>query len=132
MLRNIPNKFTQATLLDEIDAEGFADKYDFFYLPMDVKNKTNVGYAFVNFTSPENMKLFQEKFQAYQFKKHQSLKIAAVTRAHVQGLEGNIRQLGKKAVTQFDDSEYRPIILRNGVRVEFEDMAKELGVTLEE
>lgn len=131
MLRNIPNKFTQVSLIEEINAEGFSDTYDFFYLPIDVKNQTNVGYCFVNFTTSANMKKFQEHFQAYQFKKHPSQKIAAVMSAHVQGLEGNIRQLAKKAVTTFENSEWRPIILRNGVRVEFEDVAKEMGVSLQ-
>lgn len=125
MLRNIPNKFTQASLLEEIDKEGFDNSYDFFYLPMDVRNKTNVGYAFVNFVASADMARFQRCFEGYQFKKHSSQKIATVSPAHVQGLERNIQQLAKKAVTHFNDSQYRPIVLRNGRRVDFEDAAKE-------
>ena len=53
MLRNIPNRYSQAGLLKEIDAAGFKGSYDFFYLPMDTKNRTNVGYAFINFLSTE-------------------------------------------------------------------------------
>ena len=37
MLRNIPNKYTQAMILDEIDENGLYKKYDFFYLPIDYK-----------------------------------------------------------------------------------------------
>ena len=37
MLRNIPNKYTQAMILDEIDESGLYKKYDFFYLPIDYK-----------------------------------------------------------------------------------------------
>ena len=33
---------------------GFVDTYDFFYLPMDTKNRTNVGYAFINFLSSQD------------------------------------------------------------------------------
>merc|ERR1719262_2121896 len=40
MLRNIPNRFTQSALRQELDNSGFADSYDFFYLPMDSKNHT--------------------------------------------------------------------------------------------
>jgi RNA recognition motif 2 len=36
MVRNIPNKFKQRNLLDMID-ECHSGKYNYFYLPMDLK-----------------------------------------------------------------------------------------------
>ena len=39
MLRNIPNKYTQKMLLDVINESGFSGKYNFFYLPIDFRNK---------------------------------------------------------------------------------------------
>jgi len=127
MLRNIPNKYTQASLLEEVDSEGFADGYDFFYLPMDMHNKTNVGYAFINFLQSRDLERFCGHFEGYRFKQVSSQKIAAVSPAHVQGLEKNISQLSKKAVTQFRNSEYRPIVLRDGRRIDFNQVAKEIN-----
>ncbi|CAE7246160.1 ML2 [Symbiodinium sp. CCMP2592] len=126
MLRNIPSKFTQQSLLEEIDAEGFNGLYDFFYLPMDVRNKTNVGYAFVNFLEPDDMARFSRHFEGYRFKNNNSQKIATVSPAHVQGLKRNIQQLSKKAVLHFNKGQYKPVVFRNGERVDFEVMAKEL------
>lgn len=37
MLRNIPNKYTQDMILQEVESAGLELKYDFFYLPIDFK-----------------------------------------------------------------------------------------------
>mmetsp|Transcript_67018 Transcript_67018/g.218172 ORF Transcript_67018/g.218172 Transcript_67018/m.218172 type:complete len:399 (+) Transcript_67018:73-1269(+) len=123
MLRNIPNKYMQDTLLEEMDDAGFAGQYDFFYLPMDVRNNANVGYAFVNFLRPEDFERFRRQFEGYQFKRAGSKKIAAVCPATVQGLRANIQNLMKKRVAQ---GQYRPLVYRHGKIVEIEVAAEEL------
>jgi len=36
MIKNIPNKYTQDSLMSEINSKGHSDKYDFFYIPVDL------------------------------------------------------------------------------------------------
>lgn len=114
MLRNIPNRYMQSSLLEEIDGEGFTDTYDFFYLPMDVRTRANVGYAFINFLDPADLDLFSAKFTNYVFKKHPSMKIAKVSPAHIQGLMENLCHLANRAVTWSWHSQYRPIVKIQG------------------
>lgn len=52
MIKNIPNKYSQALLISFIN-ETHAGLYDFIYLRMDFKNRCNVGYAFINFINPK-------------------------------------------------------------------------------
>jgi len=125
MLRNIPNKYTQNSLLQEINDLGFAGTFDFFYLPMDVHNRSNVGYAFINFLRPDDAELFRQKFSDHQFQRFQSRKISSVCTAHVQGLHENLRHFQNRAVTHARNDQYRPVVFRNGCRVDIEDILAE-------
>jgi hypothetical protein len=127
MLRNIPNKYMQSALLSEIDEEGFKGQYDFFYLPMDMQNKANVGYAFINFLHTSDMQRFCDHFKEWKFLKYPSGKIAACSPAHINGLESNIRHLSKKAVSQFKDKEYQPVVFRDGRCIPFSEALRHLG-----
>eukprot|EP00930_Biecheleria_cincta_P060604 TRINITY_DN46244_c0_g1_i1.p1 TRINITY_DN46244_c0_g1~~TRINITY_DN46244_c0_g1_i1.p1 ORF type:complete len:401 (+),score=71.82 TRINITY_DN46244_c0_g1_i1:75-1277(+) len=118
MLRNIPNRYTQATLLEVIDSAGFEQEYDFFYLPMDTQNRTNVGYCFINFTTPAGLEKFISTFVGFSFNDHSSSKIARVTPAHIQGFLENIRHFSNRAVAQSRNSQYRPIIIHQGIHMD--------------
>ncbi|CAE8714520.1 unnamed protein product [Polarella glacialis] len=121
MLRNIPNKYTQNSLLQEINDLGFSGTFDFFYLPMDVHNRSNVGYAFINFLLPEDAERFRQAFSEHHFQRFQSRKISSVCTAHVQGLDENMRHFENRAVTHARNDQYRPVVLRNGARVDIEE-----------
>ncbi|CAE7231990.1 ML2 [Symbiodinium pilosum] len=134
MLRNIPNKFTQNSLMQEISERGFQGTYDFFYLPMDVHNRSNVAYAFLNFLSPEEAERFRSEFHGRQFQRFRSRKVAAVSNAHLQGLQANLQHFEHRVVMLSRNDQYRPIVFRNGRRVKFEDAlqeARELGSSVE-
>jgi len=127
MLRNIPNKYTQGSLLQEIDCTGFIGTYNFFYLPMDIHNRTNVGYAFINFASPGDMQAFFEAFTDYKFKRHQSQKIARVSPAHIQGFLENVCHFSSCAVTRSRNSQYRPIVAYHGQLRDLAEVLLELS-----
>lgn len=46
MIRNLPNKFKQMTLLNMING-NYKGKYDYFYLPMDLKVSYFIVLIFV-------------------------------------------------------------------------------------
>mmetsp|Transcript_25943 Transcript_25943/g.59963 ORF Transcript_25943/g.59963 Transcript_25943/m.59963 type:complete len:392 (-) Transcript_25943:192-1367(-) len=126
MLRNIPNKYSQASLLKEIDSMGFVGSYNFFYLPMDTHNQTNVGYAFINFHQQDDMTRFAQVFTGHHFVMLPSQKIARVSSAHIQGFVENIYHFANCAVTHSHNRHYRPIVIYQGRRRDIADVVAEL------
>uniref|UniRef100_UPI003524939B RNA-binding protein n=1 Tax=Salmonella enterica TaxID=28901 RepID=UPI003524939B len=84
MVRNIPNKYTQKMLLAAVDG-ALAGGYDFFYLPIDFKNKCNVGYAFINVTKPALIEPLVRRFHGKRWDRFNSEKVCAITYARIQG-----------------------------------------------
>eukprot|EP00931_Biecheleriopsis_adriatica_P040568 TRINITY_DN2324_c0_g1_i12.p1 TRINITY_DN2324_c0_g1~~TRINITY_DN2324_c0_g1_i12.p1 ORF type:complete len:275 (+),score=52.94 TRINITY_DN2324_c0_g1_i12:118-942(+) len=103
MIRNIPNRYSQQELMNELDRLGFLGSYDFFYMPHDRATKYNVGYAFVNFVDNYHAKQLQEVFEGFCFAKHQHQhfkKTARVSVAHLQGFAANLRHYENSAVSR--------------------------------
>ena len=48
MLKNIPLKYSQWSLLMIVNRIGFLGSFDYFYVPMVAKRGENRGYAFIN------------------------------------------------------------------------------------
>ncbi|CAC9696309.1 RNA-binding protein mei2 homologue, putative [Plasmodium sp. DRC-Itaito] len=116
MLRNIPNKYTQNMLMDVIN-EHFKGLYDFFYLPIDFRNKCNVGYAFINFIHPYYAELFIKFFNNYKLNAFKSNKVCSVTWGRVQGLKANIEHYRNSAIMTIPIPQYKPILFQNGITV---------------
>eukprot|EP01018_Ginkgo_biloba_P034808 Gb_21853 [translate_table: standard] len=137
MIKNIPNKYrrgnsmpsySQQMLLAMLDQhcvscnERITDSnephsaFDFVYLPIDFKNKCNLGYAFVNFTTAKATWKLYKSFHMQPWEAFNSRKICEVTYARVQGrsaLEDHFRN-SKFAC---DTDEYMPLVFsppRNG------------------
>jgi len=115
MIRNIPNRYTQRELIIELEALGFTGTFDFLYVPLDKGTMSNVGYAFVNFIDPANAAKCMQAFHGYRFKRHRKVsgKIAAVSIAHIQGLEANLAHYKNAAVNTAKMKQRRPLVMAN-------------------
>ena len=108
MVRNIPNKYTQRMLLDELDIVHHGH-YDFFYLPIDFKNRCNVGYAFINFIHPLSISTFCKGFQGKRWTKFNSEKVCAVTYARIQGKRSMVERFQNSSLMGRNE-DCRPMI----------------------
>jgi len=128
MIRNIPNEYTQDELIAEVSQSmGATDTFDFFYLPWDSQNNSNVGYAFVNFLHSSTAQKAVRVFSSYKFKLPQSTKVAQVSPAHIQGLENNLRHLQDRAVVH-SNLPCSPVVMWKGLKVELSAIFHEMRV----
>ncbi|KAI6677671.1 hypothetical protein NL676_038467 [Syzygium grande] len=122
MIRNIPNKYTRELVVDFLDkhcqmenqkaeAEGddaVISAYDFVYLPLDLRRKANLGYAFVNFTSPRAVWKFKVATNNQRWELFYSSKIRQIATAKYQGKEALMRHF-ENTVFACDSDDFLPI-----------------------
>ncbi|CAN0853762.1 Protein MEI2-like 5 [Linum grandiflorum] len=111
MIKNIPNKYTSKMLLAAID-EKHRGTYDFLYLPIDFKNKCNVGYAFINMVSPSHIIPFYEAFNGKKWEKFNSEKVASLAYARIQGKTALVNHFQNSSLMN-EDKRCRPILFRS-------------------
>jgi len=108
MLRNIPGRYSQQSLLAEIRDAGFEP--DFFYLPMDFSRDANSGYCFLNL-DPEAVPRFRRRFDGQRLVQR-SGKTLQVVPAITQGYEANYDKFAHSAVLNHHKAEHQPLFLR--------------------
>ncbi|XP_010247555.1 PREDICTED: protein MEI2-like 2 [Nelumbo nucifera] len=111
MIKNIPNKYTSKMLLAAID-ENHRGTYDFLYLPIDFKNKCNVGYAFINMVSPSHIIPFYEAFNGKKWEKFNSEKVASLAYARIQGKAALVTHFQNSSLMN-EDKRCRPILFHS-------------------
>ncbi|TVT99860.1 hypothetical protein EJB05_54747 [Eragrostis curvula] len=111
MIKNIPNKYTSKMLLAAID-ENHKGTYDFIYLPIDFKNKCNVGYAFINMTNPRHIIPFYQTFNGKKWEKFNSEKVASLAYARIQGKSSLIAHFQNSSLMN-EDKRCRPILFHS-------------------
>ncbi|KAF9606014.1 hypothetical protein IFM89_021436 [Coptis chinensis] len=123
MIKNIPNKYSQKLLLNMLDnhcihcneqiGDGVDDQplssYDFVYLPIDFNNKCNVGYGFVNLTSPEATWRLYKAFHMQHWEVFNSRKICQISYARLQGLEA-LKEHFQNSKFACETDDYFPVV----------------------
>ncbi|XP_027344222.1 protein MEI2-like 2 isoform X2 [Abrus precatorius] len=111
MIKNIPNKYTSKMLLAAID-ENHRGTYDFLYLPIDFKNKCNVGYAFINMVSPSHIIPFYKALNGKKWEKFNSEKVASLAYARIQGKAALVMHFQNSSLMN-EDKRCRPILFHS-------------------
>jgi len=128
MMRNIPNNACREQLTDLFDAEGFRGRYNLIYLPIDLKNKVGLGYAFINFVTNEGARAFTRHFEGFKNWNMQSEKVATVTWSDaMQGLDEHVERYRDCPVMHESIPDaYKPALFKDGVRVPFPEPTKKI------
>ncbi|GMI83507.1 terminal EAR1-like 1 [Hibiscus trionum] len=123
MIKNIPNKYSQQLLLNMLDNHCIhcneqivnagddqpLSSYDFVYLPIDFNNKCNVGYGFVNMTSPQTTWRLYKAFHNQHWEVFNSRKICEITYARIQGFQA-LKQHFRNSKFPCEMDEYLPVL----------------------
>lgn len=127
MFRNLPNLYTRDMLCEMLDSEGFRGRYNFLYLPIDFKSSVGFGYAFVNFVSHEDAETAKQFFQGFMRWKVQSRKALEMDWSGPQGLQVHVERYRNSPVMHDQvPQEFKPILLKNGQRVQFPPPTKRI------
>jgi hypothetical protein len=128
MLRNLPRDISRAALLKLLDDKGFAGKYNFLYMPIDFVRHTSLGYAFVNMETPEVVKEFWEVFDGFSAWSVACEKVCRVNWSNPhQGYDEHVQRYRNSPLMHKDvPDECRPVLLENGVCVDFPPPTKSL------
>lgn len=129
MVRNIPNKYTQQMLLTEFTENDHGPGIiDFFYLPIDFKNRCNRGYAFINFVDYHDILNFHRQYYGQHWRTFNSDKICDITYARIQGKAAMLKRFENSALMEKDE-EYKPLVFvssgpERGTRLPFPDSSR--------
>jgi len=111
MIRNVPNRYTQQDLLQELEELGFAGQIDFLYMPRDKSAKASIGYAFVNFADGAAAQRCIQLLLGHSFSRCGGHRHAQVSVAHLQGVEANRIHYERSAVSSSRIARHRPLFL---------------------
>jgi hypothetical protein len=117
MVRNVPIRYTQDMLLAEWPHDA---NYDFLYLPFCFKTRKNLGFAFVNFSTPEHAQAFCARWHKQRLRNHDAKKPLDIREADLQGRFHTILRLTKRKACRIKNSHFKPVIFAGRERITME------------
>lgn len=128
MMRNIPNNATREQLIKLFNDEGYLGRYNLVYLPIDLKNKVGLGYAFINFVDNEGANSFTLHFNGFKNWNMQSEKICEVAWSDaLQGLDEHVERYRDCPVMHESiPDEFKPVLFKDGERIDFPEPTKRI------
>jgi len=121
MLQNLPSDYTRSMLLDWLDSNGLAGRYDFLYYPIDFTRRAGLGYAFINMCTAADAEIARGLLEGFSQWCVPSNKICSVAWSHpCQGFKANVERYRSSPVMhRVVPDEFKPITMADGVRIDF-------------
>lgn len=79
------------------------------YLPIDFKNRCNVGYAFINMLAPAAIPPLVEEFDGRRWPKFNSEKVCRIAYARIQGKAALVQHFQNSSLLH-EDKRCRPVL----------------------
>jgi hypothetical protein len=128
LFRNVLPTFKRSDLCMLLNNQGFRGQYDFLYVPANFKTMLSFGYAFVNFVNGQAAEAARQYFDGFQWnvRSESSVLETSWSNPH-QGYKVHVERFRDCPVMHSSVAdEYKPIVLRGGVRVAFPAPTKRL------
>lgn len=127
MMRNLPFECTRDMLIALLQVHGYTGMFDLLYLPIDFKFQNGLGYAFINFVSPEIAQTFRSSFSGFRDFPTGSQRACEVGWSDVQGLQVHVERYRNSPVMHESvPDEYKPVLFIGSERVPFPEPTKNI------
>jgi RNA recognition motif-containing protein len=125
ILRNLPETLTRSDLIASLAERGRLTGLLFLYLPIDAANRKSLGYAFLCFADVAVAEGFRVRMQGVELRAGQPLQVSwNSTGGNVEDQVARFRDSTLMHPSMSDES--RPVLLQDGVRVEFPAPTKKI------
>jgi hypothetical protein len=128
LFRNVLATSKRSDLCMLLNNQGFRGQYDFLYVPANFKTMLSFGYAFVNFVSGQAAEAARQYFNGYDWSVQGESSVLETSWSNPhQGYEIHVERYRDCPVMHSSVAdEYKPIVLRGGVRIPFPVPTKRL------